>query len=155
MRALDRATTAFDYANPDAEQAWIRFYQRPRLDSLTVSTYSQLRHPDLGRAAKDALPNLGDDDSKVSIAVLSDAATGYVLSGDVDRGVEVGRRFVDAATTTPTTMGRHRLASMAALLPQRHSAARDLTEDIRAACRLISPWPSPRSPRRGTRHCRG
>ncbi|MEU7663760.1 hypothetical protein [Streptomyces lincolnensis] len=52
VRALDRATTAFDYANPDAEQAWIRFYQRPRLDSLTVSTYSQLRHPGLGRVAK-------------------------------------------------------------------------------------------------------
>lgn len=133
VRALDRATTAFDYANPDAEQAWIRFYQRPRLDSLTVSTYSQLRHPGLGQAAEDALTHLGDDDSKVSIAVLSDAATGYVLSGDVDRGVEVGRRFVDAATTTPTTMGRQRLASMAALLPQQHSAARDLTEDIRAA----------------------
>ncbi|MEU7663761.1 hypothetical protein [Streptomyces lincolnensis] len=55
------------------------------------------------------------------------------LGDDDYRGMEVGRRFVDAATTTPTTMGRQRLASMAALLPQQHSAARDLTEDIRAA----------------------
>jgi hypothetical protein len=131
--ALDRATTAFDYADPDGEQAWIRFYQQPRLDSLTVSTYSRLRHPGLGRAAEDALTHLGDDDSKVSIAVLSDAATGYLLSGGVDRGVAVGRRFVDAATTMPTTMGRQRMASLAALLPRQHSGARDLAENIRAA----------------------
>ncbi|MEG3630929.1 hypothetical protein [Streptomyces poriticola] len=111
----------------------MRFCQRPRLDSLTVSTYSRLRHSDLGRAADDALTHLRDDGSRVSVAVLSDAATGYVPYGDVDRGVEVGRRFVDAATTMSTTMGRKRLASMAAPLPRQHSAARDLTETIGAA----------------------
>jgi hypothetical protein len=135
VRALDRATAVFDYADPNAEQAWIRFYQRPRLDSLTVSTYSRLRHPGLGQAAQDALTHLGDDDSKVSIAVLSDAATGYVLSGDLDQGVEVARRFVTAATATPTTMGRQRLAAMASLLPRQHSAARDLTAEIHIALR--------------------
>ncbi|RMI44439.1 transcriptional regulator [Streptomyces triticirhizae] len=133
VRSLDRATTAFDYANPDAEQAWIRFYQRPRLDSLMVSTYARLRHRDLEQSAQDALTHLGEDDSKVRIAVLADVATGYVVSGDVDQGVEVGKRFVKAATDTPTTMGRERLASLAGLLPAQHSAARDLAENIRAA----------------------
>ncbi|WP_433891996.1 transcriptional regulator [Streptomyces sp. CA-111067] len=133
VRALDRATTAFDYADPDAEQAWVRFYQRSRLDSLMVSTYARLRHRDLGQAAGEALDHLGDDDSKVSIAVLSDVATGYILSGDLDQGVAVGRRFVEAAAATRTTMGRERLASLAALLPEQHSAARELDEHIRAA----------------------
>ncbi|MFI2431578.1 transcriptional regulator [Streptomyces sp. NPDC018693] len=133
VRALDRATTAFDYANPDAEQAWIRFYQRPRLDSLMVSTYARLRHRDLEQTAQDALTHLGDDDSKVRIAVLADVATGYVVAGDVDQGVEVGQRFVQAAMNTPTTMGRVRLASLAELLPAQYSSARDLTENIRAA----------------------
>ncbi|MEC3996387.1 helix-turn-helix transcriptional regulator [Actinacidiphila sp. DG2A-62] len=133
VRALDRAVTAFDYADPAAGQAWIRFYQRSRLDSLTVATYSKLSHPDLGQAAENALTNLGDDDSKVSIVILSDAATGYLMTGNVDRGLEVGRRFMDAAVATPTTMGRQRLVSMAALLPPQYSAARDLAEDIRAA----------------------
>lgn len=133
VRALDRATTAFDYANPEAEQAWIRFYQRPRLDSLTVSTYARLRHRDLEKAAQDALTHLGEDDSKVRIAVLADVATGYVMSSDVDQGVEVGRRFLQAAETTPTTMGRERLAALANLLPAQHSAARDLTENLRTA----------------------
>ncbi|MEV6393776.1 helix-turn-helix domain-containing protein [Streptomyces sp. NPDC051907] len=133
VRALDRATTAFDYADPDAEQAWIRFYQRPRLGSLMVSTYARLRHRDLEQTAQDALTHLGRDDSKVRIAVLADVATGYVVSGDVDQGVEVGKRFVQAATTTPTAMGRERLASLAELLPPQHGAARDLAETIRAA----------------------
>lgn len=133
VRSLDRATTAFDYADPDAEQAWIRFYQRPRLDSLTVSTYSRLRHPDLEATAQAALTHLGDDDSKVRIAVLADVATGYLVSGDVDQGVEVGHRFVQAAAETPTTMGRERLAVLAARLPEQHGAARDLAETVRAA----------------------
>lgn len=133
VRALDRATTVFDYADPDAEQAWIRFYQRPRLDSLMVSTYARLRHRDLEKTAQDALTHLGEDDSKVRIAVLADVATGYVVSGNVDQGVEVGHRFLDAATITPTTMGRERLVSLANLLPAQHGAARALTENIRTA----------------------
>ncbi|MGW0820230.1 hypothetical protein [Streptomyces sp. NPDC002845] len=133
VRSLDRATTAFDYANPDDEQAWVRFCQRPRMYSLMVSTYARLHHRDLEQTAQDALAHLGDDDSMLSIAALSDAATGYVVSGDVDQGVEVGRRFVDAATTAPTTPGRKRLASFAELLPPQHSEARDLADDIRTA----------------------
>ncbi|MFM9446966.1 helix-turn-helix domain-containing protein [Streptomyces acidiscabies] len=133
VRALDRAITAFDYANPDSEQPWIRFYQRPRLDSLTVSTYARLRHRDLEKSAQDALTHLGEDDSKVRIAVLADVATGYVVAGDVDQGVEVGQDFVRAAMATPTSVGRTRLAAFAEVLPTEHNAAQDLAEDIRAA----------------------
>lgn len=133
VRALDRAGTAFDYADPDGEQAWMRFYQRSRLDSLMVSTYARLRHPNLEKAAQAALSHLGDDDSKVRIAVLSDVATGYLVSGNVDQGVEVGRRFVQAAVSTPTTMGRERLGALTSRLPRQHSAARDLAQSIRAA----------------------
>ncbi|WP_225846945.1 helix-turn-helix domain-containing protein [Streptomyces sp. HPF1205] len=133
VRALDRATTAFDYANPNVEQAWMRFYQRPRLDSLMVSTYARLRHRDLAATAQAALDHLGDDDSKVRIAVLADVATGYLVSGDVDQAVDVGRRFVQAATATPTTMGHERLAALAGMLPAQHSAARDLAASVQAA----------------------
>lgn len=132
VRALDRATTAFDYAAPGGEQAWIAFYQRPRLDSLTVSTYARLRHRDLEATAQAALTHLGDDDSKIRIAVLADVATGYVVAGDVDQGVEVGHRFVQAAVATPTTMGRERLAELVRRLPAGHGGARDLAESIRA-----------------------
>ncbi|MEV7286952.1 transcriptional regulator [Streptomyces sp. NPDC093252] len=133
VRALERATTAFDYADPGTEQAWTRFYRRPRLDSLMLSTYSRLRHRDLEKAAQDALTHLGEDDSKVRIAVLADVATGYLVSGDLEQAVSVGHRFVEAALDTPTTMGRQRLASLATRLPVQNSAAHDLTESIRTA----------------------
>ncbi|GAA1898055.1 hypothetical protein GCM10009716_04990 [Streptomyces sodiiphilus] len=93
----------------------------------------RLRHRDLEQTAENALTHLGRDDSKVRIAVLADVATGYVMSGDADQGVEVGKRFVRAATDTPTTVGRERLASLGRLLPPQHGAARELAESIRAA----------------------
>ncbi|MEU9334939.1 transcriptional regulator [Streptomyces sp. NPDC048290] len=133
VRALERSTTAFDYADPGAEQAWVRFYGRPRLDSLMLSTYSRLQHRNLEQTAQDALTHLGEDDSKVRIAVLADVANGYLASGDVEQAVAVGHRFVQAAVDTPTTMGRQRLASLAKLLPPKDRAARDLTESIRTA----------------------
>jgi len=132
VRAIDRAGTAFDYAGGD-EPAWTSFFRRPRLDSLTVSTYAKLRHPDLERASADALDHLGADDSKVRIAVLGDVATGFLTAGDVDQGAEVGQRFLEAATHTPTTMGRQRMTALADLLPHQHGAARQLREEIRAA----------------------
>jgi hypothetical protein len=103
------------------------------LDSLTVSTYARLRHRDLEKTAQAALAHLGDDDSKVRIAVLADVATGYVVAGDFDQGVEAGHRFVRAAKTTPTTMGRERMAALAGQLPAGHGAARELAESIHAA----------------------
>ncbi|MFF4815056.1 transcriptional regulator [Kitasatospora sp. NPDC001309] len=132
-RAIDRATLAFDYVLTDGEPAWTSFFRRSRLDSLTVSTYARLAHSDLALAADAALANLGSDDSKVRIAVLHDVATGYVVSGDLDRGAEVGRRFLSAALGTPTTMGRQRMADLAKQLPPTDGAARQLHEEIRAA----------------------
>ncbi|MFJ6740244.1 helix-turn-helix domain-containing protein [Streptomyces sp. NPDC091279] len=133
LRSVERAMTAFDYADPDAEQAWVHFCQRPRLDSLVVSTYARLRHPALEQAAQDSLDHLGDDRSMTSIAVLSDAANGYLVSGNVEQGVELGHRFVDATTARPSTPGRKRLRSLAELLPPQHNGARELRENIRTA----------------------
>lgn len=132
VRALDRANTAFDYGIP-GEQAWTRFFRQARLDSLSLSTYAKLRHPDLVSTADAALEHLGADDSKVRIAVLHDAANGYIAAGELEPGVEIGRRFLEAATTTPTAMGRQRLTEFAAALPSDTAAARALAEDIRAA----------------------
>lgn len=132
VRALDRASTAFDYAEP-GELSWMSFYRRARLDSFTLSTYAKVQHPDLTSAADTALEHLGDDDTKVRIAVLHDVATGYLAAGEIEHGAAVGRRFLEAATTTPTTMGRRRIAQLAATLPENSSAARDLNEDVRAA----------------------
>ncbi|MFI9357058.1 transcriptional regulator [Streptomyces lydicus] len=132
VRALDRANTAFDYGEP-GEQSWTCFFRQARLDSLSLSAYAKLRHPDLIPTADAALEHLGDDDSKVRIAVLHDVANGYVAAGEIEPGVEIGRRFVAAATVTPTTMGRQRMREFADVLPAKTAAARALHADIRAA----------------------
>ncbi|MBT2505897.1 transcriptional regulator [Streptomyces sp. ISL-98] len=132
VRALDRAVTAFDYAEP-GELPWMSFYRQARVDSFALSTYAKIRHADLTSAADAALEHLGDDDSKIRIAVLHDVANGYMAAGEIEPGVEIGRRFVEAATTTPTTMGRQRMRDFASVLPADTAAARSLAEDIRAA----------------------
>ena len=67
------------------------------------------------------------------IAVLHDVANGYVAAGAIEPGVVIGRRFVEAATATPTTMGRRRMREFADVLPADTAAARALREGIRAA----------------------
>lgn len=132
VRALDRAATTFDYGQP-GELAWTSFFRQARLDSCTLAAYTQIQHPDLADTAELALAHLGDDDSKIRLAVLHDVARAYVAAGELEQGAQVGRRFLEAAVETPTTMGRQRMTALADQLPTHNSAARSLTEDIRVA----------------------
>ncbi len=132
VRALDRATTAFDYAAPGGEQAWMSFFGQARLNSFRVATYARLRHPELTSAADDALASLDGVDTKVRVAVLGDVATGYLTAGDIEQAVEVGRRALTATVQTETTMGKVRLTALADRLPN-NSTARTFREEIRAA----------------------
>lgn len=131
VRALDRARTAFEYANPAAEQAWVAFFRRSRLGSMAVSTYSRLKHPELADAIVEALAALGDDDTKIRCSVLGDSAIGALAAGDVDQAVELGERALAATVEDDTTMGRTRLAALAQQLPDGAEAA-ELRERIRA-----------------------
>lgn len=138
IRALERATTAFDYANPDGEQAWVSFFRRARLGSMTVATYATLDHPALGAAADETLTALGSDDTKVRVAILGDVATGYLMTGDVEQAVEIGRRALAATVETETTMGKVRLLSLAKQLPEQNSVARGFSDEIRATLGAVS-----------------
>ncbi|MFJ4677506.1 transcriptional regulator [Kitasatospora sp. NPDC088783] len=133
VRALDRATTAFDYADPGGEQAWVSFFVPARLASMRVATYARLRHRALEAAADEALAELGTTETKMRVAVLGDVASGYLVAGSVDQAVEVGRRALAATLETETTMGKLRLASLATQLPARHREARAFREEIRAS----------------------
>jgi tetratricopeptide (TPR) repeat protein len=133
VRCLERAHTAFEYANPAAEQAWVRFFRRARLGSMAIYTYSQIGHPELGAAVVDALAALGDDEAKIRCSVLGDGALGWLAVGDVDQAVEVGGRALAATVEDDTTMGRTRLAALAQQLPDSTAAAIELRERIRAA----------------------
>lgn len=132
LRALERARTAFDYADPGAEQAWVAFFRSPRLASMAVSTLAQLRHPDLTAEADASLAALAGDEAKIRCSVLGDAAGAYLVAGDVDQAVEVGERALEATIQDDTTMGRIRLHALANALP-RTAAADELSERIRTA----------------------
>ncbi|MGH2604394.1 MAG: hypothetical protein ACRDJ9_34020, partial [Dehalococcoidia bacterium] len=75
LRALDRATTAFDYARPQHERAWTAFFTSSRLGSMAVTTYTHLSHPRLGATADSVLAGLGPDDAKIKAIILADLAT--------------------------------------------------------------------------------
>lgn len=132
LRAIERAHTAFDYADPDAEQAWVRFFRRARLGSMAISAYSQIGHPDLSSVITEALSALGDDDAKIRCSVLGDSALGWLAAGDAEQAVEIGERTLAATLEDDTTMGRARLAALAEQLPDA-AEARDLGDRIRAA----------------------
>jgi transcriptional regulator with XRE-family HTH domain len=131
LRAIERAQTAFDYADPAAEQAWVRFFRRARLGSMAISAYSQIGHPQLAAVIADALADLGDDDTKIRCSVLGDSALGWLAAGDVEQAVDVGTRALAATVEDDTTMGRSRLAALATQLPD-GVAADELRERIRA-----------------------
>ncbi|WP_344047972.1 helix-turn-helix transcriptional regulator [Streptomyces thermoalcalitolerans] len=136
LRALDRAEAVYDYAIPSREQPWVRFMRRSRLDSLKVSTLTHLRHREGVQAADDSLSRLAvDDDSKVSIAVRTDAASAYLSAGDVDRGIATARRALRTMRHygyEGMTMGRVRMAAIVNQLPDT-AAARDLRAEVQAA----------------------
>lgn len=132
LRAIERAHTAFDYADPEAEQAWVRFFRRARLGSMAISAYSRIGHPELSQIIAEALSELGDDDAKIRCSVLGDAALGWLAAGDAEQAVEVGGRALTATVEDDTTMGRDRLAALAGQLPDA-ADARDLSERIRTA----------------------
>ena len=131
LRAIERAQTAFDYANPEAEQAWVRFFRRARLGSMAISAYSQIGHPELAAIITDALAALGDDEAKIRCSVLGDSALGWLAAGDAEQAVEVGTRTLAATVEDDTTMGWTRLAALAEQLPDGAEAA-ELRERIRA-----------------------
>ncbi|MEV7937242.1 hypothetical protein AB0O82_14000 [Kitasatospora sp. NPDC088264] len=132
LRALDRARTAFDYAEPDTAPAWFSFFGEARLSSMTVATYAKLRHRDLGAAADQTLVDPGEDDRKIRVAVLGDVAAGYLTAGAVDQAVEIGRRALAATLEAQTTMGRVRLSALADQLPA-SPAAQAFRDEIRAS----------------------
>ncbi|MEO3976280.1 helix-turn-helix transcriptional regulator [Streptomyces sp. CAU 1734] len=127
LRALDRARTAYDYADPSSEQAWVAFMSPARMDAMALSVYGRLAHPDLADAASEATDRLGRR-SEAGVVILGDVAAALLQSGDQDRGVGLATEFAEAASTRPNTMGQDRLRKIAARLPD---GERDLSEHLR------------------------
>lgn len=134
VRALDRARTSYEYADPAQEQPWVRFLRPSRLDSMAVATYTRLHLSDAVQEAEASLENLVDGNPKVNVAVLCDASMAHLIAGDAERGVEVGRQALDVSVChgyAGMTMVDVRLNHLARALPD-STTARSLHQDIRA-----------------------
>ncbi|QKV92749.1 helix-turn-helix domain-containing protein [Streptomyces sp. NA02950] len=134
-RAIERARTAYDYASPEAEQPWVRFLRPARLDSMAVSTYTRLGHPEAVAQAQASMDHLDVGNPKVNVAVLCDAAMAHLVAGDGERGAAVARQALDTAVSfnyIGVTMVDVRMKEIAGVLPD-NTTARDLQQEIRAA----------------------
>jgi hypothetical protein len=131
LRAVERAQTAFDYAQPDAEQAWVRFFSRARLESMTVAAYARLDHPDLADVARNALSALRPDDTKTRAVILGDVAGAHATRGDYTAASAVAREALAVTLEAEATLGRQRLTALAGQLPDDHPTARELADELR------------------------
>ncbi|MDX2531547.1 helix-turn-helix domain-containing protein [Streptomyces scabiei] len=128
LRALDRASFAYDFADHTGEQAWVRFVTPYRMDSLALSVYGQLGRPELTATADTAIGRLGDELPDGGVVVLGDLASALLHGGDVEQGVYVSRQFTAASQAKPNTMGKERAAKIAARLPD---SERELAHHLR------------------------
>ncbi|MFJ7999597.1 hypothetical protein ACIQ7D_21010 [Streptomyces sp. NPDC096310] len=125
LRALDRARTA--YADHTTEHAWVRFMSPARLDSLVLSSYGRLAHPELTDAANAATERLGSERPDAGVVFLGDITTALLQGDDLEQGVHAAHEFAVAAAARPNTMGRDRAHAITAELPAKE---RDLAEHL-------------------------
>ncbi|WP_147304655.1 helix-turn-helix domain-containing protein [Thermasporomyces composti] len=123
LRALERATTAFDYAEPEQERVWTRFYNGSRLGSLTVTTYVRLRHRGLESVADQVISALPDTDAKVKAIILADVATAQIYRQQYERGAELAHEALDVTLAQEASLGSRRLRELHQLIAPRRDVA--------------------------------
>jgi tetratricopeptide (TPR) repeat protein len=117
LRAVDRALTTFDFARPRSERPWTVFFSASRLGSMTVSTYTALRHRETTVAADSLLASLPPTHNKVRAIVLSDLTVNAVQTNDYERATALASDAIEAALRTETSLAKQRLLALAATLP--------------------------------------
>lgn len=120
--SLERAMTAYDYADPGQARPWVRFFDNSRLGSMAVNTYGRLQHPELQPAADAVMASLTPDRVKTKAIILSDVATAKVAAGDLDAGCELAHRALKATLDGQAILGRQRLSVLRSMLDE-HQAA--------------------------------
>lgn len=131
VRSLDRAVTAYDYADPDHTQPWVRFLGPARLASMEANAYGRIGHPDVQDAATRALASLHGT-KKANAVALADIATAYVRAGRIEQAAEAAQQASVEARRGEVQLGRDRLAALHALLAKHDSStARALAEQLR------------------------
>jgi hypothetical protein len=108
MRLLDRGLTAYEIANPDEERAWTRFLDPSRMAGFSISTYSRLGLTDKALdAGMSVLGSLGPGapGQKKRALVLANIAEVHLQRQDLEAGLELGAKALNASRDTESTLG--------------------------------------------------
>jgi transcriptional regulator with XRE-family HTH domain len=124
LRAVERALTAYDFARPRSERPWTAFFGASRLGSMTVSTYTTLRHREATAAADSLLTSLSPMENKVRAIVLSDLTINAAQTNDYDQATVLASEAIELTTRTETTLAKQRLLALAATLPPTNNEGR-------------------------------
>lgn len=116
MRALERAFTAFDFAQPRTERLWTTFFTASRLGSLTVSTYMGLQHRDAPAIADSLLASLPPTVRKQRALALTDLTTLCIRANDYDRAQALVDGAIDSTIRTESSLSRQRLLTLSSKL---------------------------------------
>lgn len=114
--SLERAMTAFDYAQSDTGRPWVKFFDNARLGSMAVATYARLGHPQVEGATRAVMGSLAANDHKTRAVILADVATGHMAHGDLDAGCELAARALEATLSGEAVLGRERLTALRPVL---------------------------------------
>ncbi|GAA3877256.1 hypothetical protein GCM10022243_47590 [Saccharothrix violaceirubra] len=117
LRSIERAITAYDFAQPRTERSWTGFFSASRLGSMTVSTYTIMRHRDADAVAGSLLDSLSPRDNKVRALILADLATSAASTKDYDKAGELATQAGRLAVRTEASLAKTRLLTLASTLP--------------------------------------
>lgn len=116
LRALDRATTAYDYARPHHERSWTGFFTGSRIGSMAVTTYTRMQHPQLGETADSVLATIGPNDAKTKAIILADLAVASMHCEAYDRAAVQATSALAVTTSREVSIGADRLRSLRQLI---------------------------------------
>jgi transcriptional regulator with XRE-family HTH domain len=135
LRALDRAHNAFERGTPDTDRVWTQFFDRGRLDGLTLTTFTRLRRrAEAADAAARGLREAGPAATKKRSLLLGDAAEIHLQNGEVDEACRLAADALAIVAQTDFSMGLAKVQRLRGRMRpwEGRQSVRDLDEQMRA-----------------------
>ncbi|WP_131747108.1 helix-turn-helix transcriptional regulator [Frankia sp. Cppng1_Ct_nod] len=133
LRALDRATDAFDRADPECERAWTQFFDRSRLDGIRITTFTRLRRPEAAYAAAESLRTVNLASTKKRSLLLGTIAEVHLHRREIEQACQLAADALAIVAQTDFSLGLARIRRIYDQLRpwQAVQSVRDLDEQLR------------------------
>jgi len=134
---IKQAVEAFHRARPQKERPWTRFLDEPRMSALELSTHTRLGNEQRVHELADNLLATVTPASKRAALINADVGIAAISLGDVNTGINYGRRSLEAVRASETSFGLWRLEELARALSQ-EPRARELRAEIKQTRRALA-----------------